>query len=104
MLNQESIIRYKELVKSKGLLPILVSPFFQKKVNGEIAFLWHENGSIIWIYFYFKLNKVPLIKLTKYAFFQFILIIEKYVTKHLKCKFLSSKFWISHCLQKIFPI
>ena len=43
MLNQTAINTYKDLVKSKGLLPILVSPFFQKKVDEEIQFLWHEN-------------------------------------------------------------
>lgn len=43
MLNTQAINKYKELVKSKWLLPILVSPFFQKKVDEEIKVLWHEN-------------------------------------------------------------
>lgn len=46
MINQNAIDRYNQLVKKEWLLPILVSPFFQKKVDKEIAVLWHENGPL----------------------------------------------------------
>lgn len=46
MLNKAAIEKYKQLVQKKWLLPIFISPFFQKKVDEEISILWHENWPI----------------------------------------------------------
>lgn len=43
MLNTSVIARYKELVATKWLLPILVSSFFKQKVDDELRFLGHDN-------------------------------------------------------------